>query len=232
MVPVVTRAPNITNISCWKIAPKPLVYIDPRILLNYCTLISGETIQDWIERYFSNSGIFPKFRSLFHQSVPHCLRFYLCVSASPITSKIVRFFHSFVDSCTGTICHHKDFTGRVLLWENFISPRNNLFHTQKIFFSGKVHIPKWAPFAPNGTANQIAGNPGTTVVSIGHLTPWPQNPGYRTQVWDKTLNTTLKSEENIGHLTSKILFFHIWLLKSLTYTTRFYSSIFQDLMDD
>ena len=34
MVPVVTRAPNITNISCWKIAPKPLMYIDPRILLN------------------------------------------------------------------------------------------------------------------------------------------------------------------------------------------------------
>ena len=27
-------------------------------------------------------------------------------------------------------------------------------------------------------------NPGTTVVSIGHLTPWPENPGYRTQVWD------------------------------------------------
>ena len=78
MVPVVTRPPNIMNISCWKIAPKPLVYIDPRILLNYCTLISGETIQDWIERYFSNSGIFPKFQSLFHQSVPHCLRFYLC----------------------------------------------------------------------------------------------------------------------------------------------------------
>ena len=141
MVPVVTRAPNITNISYWKIAPKPLVYIDPRILLNYCTLISGETIQDWIERYISNSGIFPKFRSLFHQSVPHCLRFYLCVSASPITSKIVRFFHSFVDSCIGTICHHKDFTGRVLLWENFISPRNNLFHTQKIFFLARYISP-------------------------------------------------------------------------------------------
>ena len=27
-------------------------------------------------------------------------------------------------------------------------------------------------------------NPGTTVVSIGHLIPWPENPGYRTQVWD------------------------------------------------
>ena len=102
-------------------------------------------------------------------------------TASP---KIVRFFHSFVDSCIGTICHYNDFTGWVLLWENFISPRNNLFHTQ-FFFSDKVQIPKWAPFAPNGTANQIAGNPGTTVVSIGHLTTWPENPGYRTQVWDK-----------------------------------------------
>ena len=102
--------------------------------------------------------------------------------------KNVRFFHSFVDSCIGTICHHKDFTGRVLLWENFISPRNNLFYTQRRFFSGKVQIPKWAPFAPNGTANQIAGNPGTTVVSTGHLTPWPENPGYRTQVWDNIVN--------------------------------------------
>ena len=105
-------------------------------------------------------------------------------TASPIISKIVKFFHSFVDSCIGTICHHKDFTGRVLLWEHFISPRNNLFHKQKSFFSGKVQIPNWAPFAPNGTANQIAGNPGTTVVSIGHLIPWPENTGYRTQVWD------------------------------------------------
>ena len=39
MVPVVTRAPNVRNISCWKIAPKPLVYIDPRILLNYYTYL-------------------------------------------------------------------------------------------------------------------------------------------------------------------------------------------------
>ena len=28
-------------------------------------------------------------------------------------------------------------------------------------------------------------NPGTTVVSIGHLIPWPENPGYCTQVWYK-----------------------------------------------
>ena len=48
--------------------------------------------------------------------------------------KNVRFFHSFVDSCIWTICHHKDFTGRVFLWENFISDRNNLFHTQRRFF--------------------------------------------------------------------------------------------------
>ena len=44
MVPVVMRAPNITNISGWKIAPKPLLCIDPRILSNYNTFISGKTI--------------------------------------------------------------------------------------------------------------------------------------------------------------------------------------------
>ena len=136
MVPVVTRAPNITNISCWKIAPKPLVYIDPRILLNYYTFIPGKTIKDWIERYFPNSGIFPKFRCLFYQSVPHCLRFSHCVSASPIILKIVRFFHSFVDSCTGTICHHKDFTGQVLLWEN-------LFHPETTYFTHKDDFVFW-----------------------------------------------------------------------------------------
>ena len=31
------------------------------------------------------------------------------------------------------------------------------YFTHKEDFSGRVQIPKWAPFAPNGTANQIAG---------------------------------------------------------------------------
>ena len=44
MVSVATHAPNNTNMLCWKIAPKPLVYIDPRILLNYYTFIPGGTI--------------------------------------------------------------------------------------------------------------------------------------------------------------------------------------------
>ena len=65
----------------------------------------------------------------------------------------------------------------------YFTQKQLISHTKKIF-SDKVQIPKWAPFAPNGTANQIAGNPGTTMVSIGHLTTWPENPGYRTQVWD------------------------------------------------
>ena len=176
MVPVVTRAPNITNISCWKIAPKPLVYIDPRILLNYYTFIPGKTIKDWIERYFPNSGIFPKFRCLFYQSVPHCLRFSHCVSASPIILKIVRFFHSFVDSCTGTICHHKDFTGQVLLWENLFHPETTYFTHKDDFFSGKVQIPKWAPFAPNGTANQIAGKSWNHRGQYWTLNPMARKP--------------------------------------------------------
>ena len=66
-------------------------------------------------------------------------------TASPIISKIVRFFHSFVDSCIGAICHHKNFTGRVLLWENIISPRKNLFHTQKRFFFWQGTDPQMGP---------------------------------------------------------------------------------------
>ena len=163
------------------------MYIDLRIILNYYTFIPGKTIQDWIERYFSNSGIFPKFRRVSYQSVPHCLRFYHCVSASPIILKIARFFHSFVDSCVVTICHHKDFTGRVLLWENVIAPRNNLFYTQKGFFLARYRSPNGPHLLRMVQPIRSPENPGTTVVSIGHLTPWPENPGYRTQVWDDIL---------------------------------------------
>ena len=182
MVPVVTRAPNITNISCRKIAPKPLVYIDPRILLNYCTFILGKTIKDWIERYVSNSGIFPKLRCLFHQSYLTVWGFTIVLSQFPIFPKLL---HSFVDSCIWTICHHTDFTGRVHLLKNFISPRNNLFHThKKRFFLARYISPNGPHLFRMVQPIRSPENPGTTVVSIGHLTPWPENPGYRTQVWD------------------------------------------------
>ena len=102
--------------------------------------------------------------------------------------KNVRFFHSFADSCIGTICHHKDFTGRVLPWETFISPRINSFHTQKRFFLARYRSPNGPHLLRVAQPIRSPENPATTVVSIGHLTPWPENPGYRTQVWDKRNN--------------------------------------------
>ena len=75
---------------------------------------------------------------LLSQSVPYRLKY--CVTASPIIQNIARFFHSF-------ICW--------FLYRNNLPPyrlhrtscpRNNLIHTKKkIFFSGKVQIPKRAP---------------------------------------------------------------------------------------
>ena len=100
--------------------------------------------------------------------------------------KIVRFFHSFVDSCIWTICHHKDFTGRLPLWEIYISARNNLFHTQRRFFLARYRSPNKPHLLRMLQPIRSPENPGTTVVSIGHLTPWPENLGYRTQVWDNT----------------------------------------------
>ena len=59
MVPVVTRALNITNISCWKIAPKPLVYIDPITLHSYLVtqfkIESNDVFQ--ILEYFQNFDV-------------------------------------------------------------------------------------------------------------------------------------------------------------------------------
>ena len=34
-------------------------------------------------------------------------------------------------------------------------------------------------------------NPGITLVSIGHWTLWPENPGYRTQVWIDKFNSNM-----------------------------------------
>ena len=69
----------------------------------------------------------------------------------------------------------------------------------KLYFTKKQLIShtKWflwqgTPRSPNGPhllwmvqPIRSPENPGTTVVSIGHLNPCPENPGYRTQVWDK-----------------------------------------------
>ena len=66
--------------------------------------------------------------------MPHCLRYYHCVSIRPIIQEIIKYFHLFADSCIGANCQHKDFTGRVLPWENFNSPQNNKFHTHNFFF--------------------------------------------------------------------------------------------------
>ena len=76
--------------------------------------------------------------------------------------KNVRFFLSFVDSRRGTICHHKDFTGRVLLWENFISPRNNLFHAKK-FFLTSYRSPNGPHLRREVQPIISPENPGTTV---------------------------------------------------------------------
>ena len=89
----------------------------------------------------------------------------------PLFKTNVRFFHSFVYSCIGTICQHKDSTGRVLLLENFISPRNNLFHTQRRSFMARYRSPNGPHLLRMIQPIRSLENPVTTVVSIGHLIP-------------------------------------------------------------
>ena len=96
-----------------------------------------------------------------------------------------------MNSWMGANCHHKDFTGRVLIWENFIHPKTTYF-TQRKKISGKKQIPKWAPSARVVQPTRSPENRGTTVVSIGHWTLWPENPGHHTQVWDNMSNPSIR----------------------------------------
>ena len=111
--------------------------------------------------------------------------------------KNVRYFHSFVESCIGTICHNKDFTGRVLLWENFISPRNNLCHTKMIFLA-TYRSPNGPHLLRENQPIRSPENPGTTVFSFGHH--GPKSPEYRTQLWDNPSNVLMQPK----------IFAHVW----------------------
>ena len=107
-------------------------------LVKQCKIESSDIFQ--ILEYFQNFDVY------FINRYLTVWGFTIVFPQVPLFKKIVRFFYSFVDTCLGTICHHKDITGRVLFWENFISPRKKIIsHTKKIF-SGKVQIPKWAPY--------------------------------------------------------------------------------------
>ena len=69
---------------------------------------------------------------------------------------------------------HKYFTGRVLLWENFYHPETTYFIKKKN--SDKAQIPKWAPFAPRGSANQIAGKSWNHCGQYWTLNPMARKP--------------------------------------------------------
>ena len=185
MVPVLTRAPNITNISCLKIVPKLLVYIAPRILWNYYAFVSGKTIKDWIEWHFSNSGIFPKFRCIFYQSIPHCLRFNHCVPTSPIISKMVSFSIHLLIPAYGQFATIKTSQEEFFFGKTLFQQKQLISHTKTIFLA-RYRSPNETHLLRMVQPIRSPENPGTTVVSIGHLTPWPENPGYRTQVWDNS----------------------------------------------
>ena len=183
MVPVVTRAPNITNVHVAKLHPNHSCILIPEYfwITIYLYLVKQFKIES--SDIFQIREYFQIFDVYFINRYLSVWGFTIVFPQVPFFLRIVRFFHWFVGSCTGTICHHKDITWQVLLWENLFHPEATYF-THEEDFSGKVQIPKWAPFAPNGTANQIAGK------------SW----NYRGQYW--TLNSMARkpwiSHPNVG----------------------------------
>ena len=68
----------------------------------------------------------------------------------------------------------------------YFTPKQLTSHTR--FFLAKYRSPNGPHLFRMVQPIRSPENPGTTVVNIGHLTPWPENPGYHTQVWDKLWN--------------------------------------------
>ena len=90
MVPFATCAPNIANISCWKLHSN-----------HSCILIK--------EAYWIIMHLY-------------------------LVKQFKIFFNSRIDSCIGIICHHKDFTGQVLIRKTLFHPETTNFNTKKDFF--------------------------------------------------------------------------------------------------
>ena len=155
MVPVVTRAPNITNISCWKIAPKALVYIDPRILLIYYIFIPGKTIQDWIERYFSYSAIFPNFDVYFINRYLTVWGFTIVFPQVPLFKKLLEFSFHLLIPAQGQFVTIKTSQDEFPFGKNFFCTETTYFtHRKDFFWQGTgVGVTK-APFV-NFSASRI-----------------------------------------------------------------------------
>ena len=90
-------------------------------------------------------------------------------SQDPLFKKLLDFF-PFVDSCRGAICQLIDFSGRVIHWESFISPRNILFHTN--FLLTWYKSPNGSHLLREVQSIRSPENPATTMVSQY----WIQNP--------------------------------------------------------
>ena len=108
----------------------------------------------------------------------------LCFSKSHYLSNFGIFFVHLLIHVRGQIMTIKSSRGD-FVWERALFTSNSLFRaTKKILSIGHGRFPYGHNLLNAWTANQIPGNPGTTVVCIGHGTFWLENHGYRTQVWD------------------------------------------------
>ena len=178
MVPVVTRAPNITNISCWKklrpnhscILIKESFWITIHLYLVKQFKIESSDIFEILE-YFQN------FDDYFINRYLSVCGFTIVFLQFALFKKLLDFSIHLLIPSWGQFVTIKTSQDEFSFWESFISPRNNLFHTKRrFFFSGKVQIPKWAPLAPNGTANQIAGKSWNHRGQYWTLNPMARKP--------------------------------------------------------
>ena len=126
----------------WSKNPFELLYID--IYWNYLRLNRAIFFKFWniskISMFISSIGT-----SLF-EVFPQV----------PLFKKMLDFSFHLLIPAQGQFVTIKTLQDEVSFGKIYFTQKQLISHTKQKF-SGKVQIPKWAPFAPNGTANQIAG---------------------------------------------------------------------------
>ena len=131
-----------------------------------------------------NRAIFFQILEYFQNFDVYFINQYLTVSGFTIVFPRVPLFKKLLD-----------FSIQVLIsaWGQFVTIKTSQdefsfgqisFYPKTTYFLARYRSPNGPHLLQMVQPIRSPQNPGTNVVSIGHLTPWRENPGYRTQVWD------------------------------------------------
>ena len=177
------------HIYTLKIAPKLLMYINPKLLLNYHIFLPGKTISDQMQQYFWNCCMFPNIQ-YFHINQWSWFEVSpLCFLKSHHFRKYWIFPFICLSLYTGKLSPYRLHRISISLWILY-SPKAIYFIHEKYFSLARKRYPS-DPHLFHVTQPIRSLENLELPVCIGHWTSWPENPGYHTWMWNKLTNSLI-----------------------------------------